>query len=172
MLKSSLFFIKHPFKYQNISWYAELIFLSFQKKEKKKIYLHPRNQDSDQGQKNFLFCVNYECMQAVCEINSTEQWIRHAFISRFLWGTWAVTEREGRWTKCTKTQRLWREAFWNIYFKVKKNQIIKQLNQILPLLLFLPEHNLFKLYASVIWNYTDHSSLTTLCELALAICPC
>lgn len=41
-------------------------------KEKKKIYLHPRNQDSDQGQKNVLFCVNYECMQAVCEINSTE----------------------------------------------------------------------------------------------------
>lgn len=72
MLKSSLFFIKHPFKYQNISWYVELIFLSFQKKEEKKIYLHPRNQDSDQGQKNVLFCVNYECMQAVCEINSTE----------------------------------------------------------------------------------------------------
>lgn len=70
------------------------------------------------------------------------------------------------------TEAVTREAFWNIYFKVKKNQIIKQLNQILPLLLFLPEHNLFKLYASVIWNYTDHSSLTTLCELALAICPC
>lgn len=91
------------------------------KKKKKKIYLHLRNQDSDQGQKNVLFCVNYECMQAVCEINSTEHWIRHAFISRFLWGTWAVTEREGRWTKCTKTQRLWQEAFWNIYFKVKKS---------------------------------------------------